>query len=154
MCLLEGTNLSEGRGTDAPFLTVGAPYIDPRKWLDAIPADMLAGIRAEPVTFRPRAIPGVVSQPKYRGEACRGLRLTVTDRERFQPIPLAVAMLCAARQLWPERFTMSKYLDKLWGNEVLRGMVSEGYGPGEILATCAEAIARFESVRDKYLRYQ
>ncbi len=154
MCLLEGTNLSEGRGTDSPFLSVGAPYVNARKWLDALPAEVMAGVKAEPVTFRPRVIPGVVSKPKYLGEACQGLRLTVTDREIFEPVPLAVALLCAAHRLWPERFAMNKYLDKLWGNEVLRAMVSEGFGPEEILATCAEAIARFESVREKYLRYK
>jgi uncharacterized protein YbbC (DUF1343 family) len=154
MCLLEGTNLSEGRGTDSPFLTVGAPYIDPRKWLDALPEDVLRGIEAEPVDFRPRAIPGVVSRPKYLGEACRGLHFTVTDRDAFEPIPLAVALLCAAHKLWPGSFTMNKYLDKLWGNETLRAMVSEGSGPDEIMATCKEGIARFTAVRERYLRYR
>ncbi|MGB2908344.1 MAG: DUF1343 domain-containing protein [Candidatus Aminicenantaceae bacterium] len=154
MCLLEGTNLSEGRGTDFPFLIVGAPYVDPRKWLEALPDAVLIGVEAVPVTFRPRSIPGKVSKPKYQGKLCQGLRFTVSDRDVFKPIPLTVALLCAAQKLWPAHFAMSTYLDKLWGSEALRAMVTEGSVPNEILATCRAGIERFKSVREKYLIYK
>ena len=116
-CLMEGTNLSEGRGSESPFLTVGAPYIDGQKWLDAVPEEILAGIKAEPVSFRPKAIPGIVSKPKYKDVTCQGLRLTVVDRDKLEPIGLAVALLCAAQEIYPKQFKMTKYLDTLWGNE-------------------------------------
>jgi len=135
MCLLEGTNLSEGRGTESPFLTIGAPYIDSRDWLEVIPKEALQGVKAEPTVFLPKPIPGVVITPKYK-------------EQKF-----VVATLCAAQKLYPTRFKMTKYLDKLWGNEDLRAMVSEGHDYRLILKTCESGLAGFKKVREKYLRY-
>ena len=153
MCLMEGTNLSEGRGTDTPFLTIGAPYIDSKAWLDAIPKETIAGARAEPIAFQPKAIPGVVSRPKYRNERCHGLHFTVTDRDKLDPIALAVSLLCAAQKLYPEEFKMTKYMDKLWGNEDLRALISEGHDYHSILQTIEHGLVQFKKVREKYLRY-
>jgi uncharacterized protein YbbC (DUF1343 family) len=153
MCLMEGTNLSEGRGTDSPFLTIGAPYIDSGDWIEAIPKEALAGVKAESAVFVPRSIPRVVTTTKYKDQKCFGLHFTVTDREELKPIELAVAVLCAVHKLYPEKFTMTKYLDKLWGNEDLRAMVSEGHDYRSILKTCEQGLVRFKTVREKYLRY-
>jgi uncharacterized protein YbbC (DUF1343 family) len=153
MCLMEGTNLSEGRGTESPFLTLGAPWIDADKWLEALPEETLKGVEAKPVVFQPESIPGVVSKPKHLDEECNGLHFQITDRDMFQPIPLAVALLCAARKLFPDKFQTTKYLDKLWGNETLRAMIEEGYDYMAILATCEPGLAQFSQIRKKYLRY-
>jgi uncharacterized protein YbbC (DUF1343 family) len=153
MCLIEGTNLSEGRGTESPFLTIGAPYIDPEAWLEAIPEEALTGARVEPVVFLPKSIPGVVARPKYKDKKCHGLHFTVTDRKKLEPITLAVSALCAAMTLFPEEFEMTKYLDKLWGNEDLRAMISEGSDYRTILQTCDPGLNQFDKVRKKYLRY-
>ena len=154
MCLIEGTNLSEGRGTPTPFLTIGAPYIDALEWLEAIPEEALAGIEASPISFQPKAISGAASNPKYKDEECHGLHFTITNRDTLDPIKLTVAALCAAKKLYPENFKTTKYLDKLWGNENLRAMVSEGKDYISILKTCESGIERFENIRRKYLRYQ
>ncbi len=154
MCLMEGTNLSEGRGTQTPFLTIGAPYIDALEWLNAIPKDALASIEVSTVSFQPKAISGMASNPKYKDEECHGLHFKITDRDTFDPIKLAVAALCAAKKLYPENFKMTKYLDKLWGNENLRAMVSGGKDYTAILKTCEPGIERFKNIRKKYLRYQ
>lgn len=153
MCLMEGTNLSEGRGTASPFLTIGAPYIDSEDWLEAIPKDALMGVKAESAVFLPESIPGIVTSPKYKGKKCYGLHFTVTDKETLEPIALAVAVLCAAQKIYPEEFKMTKYLDKLWGNEDLRALVSEGHDFHTILQTCEQGLAQFNKVRKKYLRY-
>lgn len=154
LCLIEGTNLSEGRGTESPFLTTGAPWIDAERWLEAIPEETLAGIEAIPVSFEPKSIPGVVSRPKYMTEKCRGLHFRITDREAFKPLPFAIALLCAARKLFPENFKTTNYLDKLWGDESLRAMIAEGYDHKAILAACDSGLARFSEIREKYLRYR
>jgi uncharacterized protein YbbC (DUF1343 family) len=153
MCLMEGTNLSEGRGTETPFLTIGAPYINSKDWLEAIPKEALAGVKAEPVIFFPKSIPGVVSSPKYKDEKCSGLHFTVLDRDKLEPIALAVSLLCAARNLYPDEFKITKYLDKLWGNEDLRAMISEGQDYRSILQANESGLAKFIEVRKKYLRY-
>ena len=154
MCLIEGTNLSEGRGTDTPFLTIGAPYIDAIEWLNAIPEEALAGIEISPASFQPKAFLGVASNPKYKDEECYGFHFKITDRDTLDPIKLAVAALCTAQKLYPKSFKMTKYLDKLWGNENLRAMVSEGKDYISILKTCESGIERFRKVRQQYLRYQ
>ena len=154
MCLMEGTNLSEGRGTQTPFLTIGAPYLDAQEWANLIPEDALIGIEVSSVSFQPKAISGSVSNPKYKDEECYGLHFKITDQERFDPIKMAEAALCAAQKLYPESFKMTKYLDKLWGNENLRAMVSEGKDYLSILKTCEPGIERFRKIRQKYLRYQ
>ncbi len=154
MCLIEGTNLSEGRGTESPFLTIGAPYINAQEWIDAIPEDALIGVEVFPVNFQPKAISGVVSNPKYKDEECHGLHFEIKNRDRFDPIKLAVAALCTAQKLYPKSFKMTKYMDKLWGNENLRAMVSEGKDYISILKTCEPGIEHFRKVRQKYLRYQ
>jgi uncharacterized protein YbbC (DUF1343 family) len=154
LCLLGGTNLSEGRGTEAPFLTIGAPWIDAEKWLAAVPAEALSGAEVKPVVFQPKSIPGTASKPKYLDQDCYGLHFQITDRDLFQPIPLAVALLCAAQKLFPDRFQTKDYMDKLWGNENLRAMIAEGYDYVDILATCDPGISRFLDIKKKYLRYK
>ena len=153
MCLMEGTNLSEGRGTESPFLTIGAPYINSKDWLEAFPKKVREGVKTEFVEFSPKSIPGLVTTPKYEDKKCYGLHFTVLDREKLEPIELAVAVLCATQKLYPEEFQMTKYLDKLWGNEDLRAMVSEGHDYRAIMKTCEQGIDRFKKVRQKYLRY-
>ncbi|NOR15101.1 MAG: DUF1343 domain-containing protein, partial [Candidatus Aminicenantes bacterium] len=153
ICLMEGTNLSEGRGSESPFLTIGAPYIDGQKWLDAVPKEVLIGLRVQPISYRPQEIPGVVSNPKYKDLTCQGLFFTVVDRDKFEPIALTIALLCAAQELYPEQFKMKKYLDTLWGNENLRAMVIEGWDYRSILKTCQPGLEQFKKVREKYLLY-
>lgn len=154
MCLFEGTNLSEGRGTEAPFLTVGAPFLDAKKWLAGVPDKWRAGIEAETVAFTPKKIPGKAENPKFVGKKCQGLRLRVTDRNALRPIGLAVALLCAARDLEPERFQVNTYMDRLWGNENLRAMLEEGADCEAILETAEAERAFFEKTRQKYWMYE
>jgi uncharacterized protein YbbC (DUF1343 family) len=90
-CLLEATNLSEGRGTTTPFELVGAPWIDP-----AVAASV-AGVRFEPTTFTPTANPGA-PQPKHESTTCHGWRLAVDEVAAFDPYRLGVALLVRARE--------------------------------------------------------
>jgi uncharacterized protein YbbC (DUF1343 family) len=152
-CLLEGTNLSEGRGTQSPFLTIGAPYVDAREWLQAVPSEAMTGLKVQPVTFRPQSISGVVSQPKYKDQVCQGLHFSIVDRDRLEPIGMTIALLCAAQKLYPQQLKLNKYLDKLWGNEELRAMIEAGWDYRAILKTCQPGIDRFRQVRAKYLLY-
>ncbi len=154
MCLLEGTNLSEGRGTEAPFLLVGAPFINSKDWLAALPDSLLSGARVEIRDFRPLEIPGVTTHPKYKNQLCHGLYFTITDREVFCPIPLAVALISAAHSLYPDKLKLEPFLDKLWGDESLRAMVSEGAGFQAILALGEPDVQRFKTVRQAYLLYK
>lgn len=152
-CLFEGTNLSEGRGTEAPFLTLGAPFIIAQDWLDAIPAEVQNGVTLHPIEFTPVSMPGKSENPKHQDERCQGIRIEITDPEAMQPIPLAVAMLCAAQDLYPEQISYRKFMDLLWGNENLRSMLQSGADYKQILATTNDGVEQFETVREQYLLY-
>ncbi len=97
MCLLEGTNLSEGRGTTRPFELFGAPWIDAERLAEALAADRLPGVRFRPVRFVP-------TWDKHAGAKCHGVEVAVTDREAFRPFRTGVACIAAARAQNPRRF--------------------------------------------------
>jgi uncharacterized protein YbbC (DUF1343 family) len=96
-CLLEGTNLSEGRGTTRPFETCGAPGIDGPRLADRLRGEGLPGVAFRPVVFRP-------TFHKYAGRPCGGVQLHVTDREAFQPVRTGLAVLAALRDEAGARF--------------------------------------------------
>ena len=93
--LFEGTNLSEGRGTTLPFETVGAPWIDPYRWRDALLERGLAGVLFRPLCFEP-------TFQKHAGQRCGGLALHVVDEASFRAWTTAVALIETAFDLWPE----------------------------------------------------
>ncbi len=95
--ILEGTNLSEGRGTTTPFEVCGAPFVEPDQWWKvARDRGTLAGVRARPTEFEPMF-------GKWAGQRCGGLFLHVTDARVFEPVRLTYALLAAAWSLWPEQ---------------------------------------------------
>ncbi len=97
MCLLEGTNLSEGRGTTRPFELFGAPWLDGAALCEALEAMRLPGVRFRPASF----VPGF---DKHAGARCQGAEILVTDRETFRPFLTGVACVAAARAQAPRRF--------------------------------------------------
>ncbi|MBK8097784.1 MAG: DUF1343 domain-containing protein [Planctomycetes bacterium] len=95
--LLEGTNLSEGRGTTTPFEVCGAPFVDPWQLLAFLTPRQLAGVVLRPIAFEP-------TFQKFAGEQCRGVQLHVTDPAAFQPYRTTLALLRAVHELWPRDF--------------------------------------------------
>jgi len=96
-CLLEGTNLSEGRGTTRPFEICGAPWIDGHALARALTGLRLPGVAFRPLTFRP-------TFHKHAGIDCGGVQVHVTDRAAFQPVRAGLALLIELRRQDPERF--------------------------------------------------
>src|ERR1019366_4157044 len=92
--LLEATNLSVGRGTDAPFERVGAPWIDGAALADALAADALPGVAFAPDVFTPQT-------DRYAGQSCSGVRVVVGDRPRFEPVRTGLAIARELRRLYP-----------------------------------------------------
>jgi len=93
MCLLEGTNLSEGRGTTRPFEIFGAPFIDPGKMVKKLDALKLPGVHFRPVHFMP-------TFHKFEGELCGGAQIHVLKRDRFLPFKTAASVLSVIRELY------------------------------------------------------
>src|SRR5688572_16028385 len=99
-CLFEGTNLSEGRGTEAPFRTIGAPWLDAAAVAAGFDALQLADMRVEAVAFTP-------SGRKYAGETCHGVRLRVDAPRVFRPVAAALHLLAIVIDLHRDRFSWS-----------------------------------------------
>lgn len=133
-CLFEGTNLNEGRGTDAPFLVIGAPWLEPQKVLDALPPRYAQGVTPATVTYVPRSQPGRASHPRYEGEGCRGIQITVTDPRRVTPVAFGVALIHAVHSTHPSRFEFLPSFDILAGGTALREKISRNAPLEEIIA--------------------
>ncbi len=97
MCLLEGTNLSEGRGTTRPFEILGAPWIDSDMLVEALGEQDLAGVHFRSLSFEP-------TFQKHAGEVCHGVQIHVTDRNVFEPLRTGITMISTIRALWPRVF--------------------------------------------------
>ena len=149
-CLFEGTNLSVGRGSDAPFEQVGAPWLDTLAVLARIRAERLPGVAFASVVFTPRN-PG---DGKYADTLLAGIRLRVTDRTAYDPTVTAVHLMAAIRAVHPDRIRWTaKQFDRLAGGPSLRAALEAGRPAGEIVAPWAEAIRAFELRRRPFLIY-
>lgn len=121
MCLFEGTNLSEGRGTTRPFEIIGAPFIDAQMLADSMNKKGLAGVIFRPVHFIPNT-------SKWKGELCHGVQLHVVKQEEIRPVMTGVSLLYEIHSLYPDRFKFlppykegaRPFIDLLTGNNMLR----------------------------------
>ncbi len=153
-CLIEGTNVSEGRGTSHPFEFVGAPWISGEHLAEALNSAGLPGLNVEPVEFTPTNVMQVTIDPKYDGELCRGVYLHVTERNVFQPVATAIHILCALKRLYPNTFAFrDHHFDLLAGVPWVRQMINDGASPDEIIQRWEENTERFRSLRHAYLMY-
>ncbi|MDQ6418768.1 DUF1343 domain-containing protein [Paenibacillus sp. LHD-117] len=120
-CLFEGTNLSEGRGTTAPFEIIGAPFVDAERLASEMNAKKLPGAHFRPVYFKP-------TFSKHEGELCRGVYVHVLDEAALRPVELGVTLLFAVKELLPEKFAFlppvrengRPFIDLLCGDSALR----------------------------------
>ncbi len=155
-CLLEGTNLSEGRGTTRPFETFGAPFIEPHALADRLAALDLPGVAFRPLWFQP-------TFHKHAGQSCGGLMLHVTDRRAYRPFATGLAAIAAVRELWPREFRWrtERYefvedrlaFDLLCGTDEVRLALEAGRSVADLRASWAGAEADFARRRARHLRY-
>lgn len=149
-CLFEGTNLSVGRGSDAPFEQIGAPWLDTTAVLARIRAAKLPGVSFSGVTFTPHR-PG---DGKYADTTLTGIRLHVTDRATYDPTVTAVYLMNAVRSAHPDRMRWSNaQFDRLAGNSTLRTALMAGIAPEQIVAGWPPAVQKFEARRKPFLIY-
>ncbi len=156
MCLVEGTELSEGRGTTRPFEIFGAPFIDGEKLVARLREFKLPGVRFRPLAFQP-------TFQKFAGQNCGGAQLHVTRRKAFKPVLTGVAVLKAVHDLYPEQFQWrhrayefvqdKPAIDLLMGGDDLRKQLEKGVSLKEIEASWEADREKFLAMRRKYLLY-
>jgi uncharacterized protein YbbC (DUF1343 family) len=150
VCLFEGTNLSVGRGSDAPFEQVGAPWLDTAAVLSRIRRVALPGVAFRGVTFTPRQ-PG---DRKYADTVVAGIRLVITDRKRYDPAATAVHLLSVIKTYHADRFGwIPAHFDRLAGSGALRAALDAGTDPAAIVRSWEPPLARFLQRRKPYLLY-
>lgn len=152
-CLIEGTNLSEGRGTTQPFEIVGAPFIQGEQLQDEVNSMALGNVRARAMSFTP-------TYQKFAGEACEGIQLHITDRQSFQPLQTFVRILVVIAKLYPKELKFLEYgslkhpmFDLLIGNAQLRNVLMTGKIE-DYLRQCHLDTSDFIQMRQPYLLYR
>lgn len=151
-CLIEGTNLSEGRGTAKPFEQLGAPYVDGPRLAAELGDLALPGVLFRPLYFQP-------AFSKYAGDVCRGVQLHVVDRSVFEPVRTGLEVIAAVRRICPAEFcwrTTSDDIynfDRLAGTDRIRRQIDSGVPVASIQADWADELARFVRLRQSYLSY-
>ena len=155
-CLVEGTNLSEGRGTTTPFELVGAPWLDGRELARRMEREQLPGVLFRPASFRPMF-------QKHAGRPCGGVQVIVTDPATFRPFATYVALVREARALDPEKFAWRTdvyefeserpAIDYLLGEEGLRERIEQGEPLRDLERGFEAGLAEFAERRRRYLLY-
>jgi len=142
---IEGTNISVGRGTAAPFEQIGAPWIDGVKLAATLNAKALAGVRFYPVSFIPQA-------SKFVGELCQGVFILVTDRQALRPVRLGLEVASALHRLYPDKYRLEDEKNLL-GSETALIQILAGEDPAGIVKTWQTDEKYWRQLRRRYLLY-
>ena len=153
-CLIEGANLSEGRGTTRPFEYIGAPWINAESLADHLNDLSLPGLRFRPVYFVP-------TFGKHQGELCAGAHLYVTERQIFQPVSAALHILQALKRRYPDDFAWRQPwkdgarppIDLLWGSDSLRRHIDADEPVEALIERWQPGLQAFKRMRAEYLLY-
>jgi len=156
MCLFEGTNISEGRGTTRPFEYFGAPFIDSEKVTTALSRLKLSGVHFRPHFFKP-------TFDKFKDEICGGAQIHISDASVVKPFFVGVAILKTIRDIYPTRFkwlkgpyeyeAKKKPIDILFGNDSIRKALETGNSLSQIRQSYQMEQELFKTVRKNFLLY-
>lgn len=144
--LVEGTNVSVGRGTDTPFELLGAPWINSHELAAYLNAREIPGVRFVPTTFTPDA-------SVYSGQECHGVNLVLVDRDFLDAPELGIELAAALLKLYPEEFHIEKMINIL-GNKNVYDEITDSKDPHGIRVDWQDDLNKFEQVREKYLIYK
>lgn len=154
--LLEGTNISEGRGTTRPFELVGAPWIEPQGFAQKLSSLGIEGALFRPVNFEP-------TWDKYEGRLCGGVQIHVVKRKAFKPVRCGALLIAAAADLYPKDFAWSEPpyeyefkrppIDVIYGGDGLRESIDAGRSPQALFDDWKRGERNFSRKRKPFLLY-
>jgi|tagenome__1003787_1003787.scaffolds.fasta_scaffold20963200_2 uncharacterized protein YbbC (DUF1343 family)/CubicO group peptidase (beta-lactamase class C family) len=144
--MVEGSNVSVGRGTDTPFEVLGAPWIKPQEFASYLNMRHIAGVRFIPITFTP-------TSSVYANQQCGGVNMIVTNRLNLDSTELGIELAAALHKLYPNDFQLDR-IAKLVSNQQTMDDLNAGVDPRFISAKWNEALESYQSVREKYLIYK
>ena len=148
MVYIEGTNISEGRGTTRPFELFGAPWID-----GFILTKELNSLGLKGIVFRESWFTPTFS--KYKGEICGGSQIHIIDRSKYKPFSTFLSIVLKINELYPDKLKFhSSYFDKIVGNSSIRVMLKKKKDVKEIERSYKVDLIKFSKLREKYLLYK
>ena len=146
VALIEGTNVSVGRGTDTPFEVLGAPWIKGRELAAYLNAREIAGVRFVSVSFTP-------SSSTFAGEKCEGVNIILLNRNVLDAPELGVELAAALHKLYPQQWQMARMIEIL-ANQSAFDSIAQDQDPRRIAQDWQERLQQFMTVREKYLIYK
>ncbi len=144
--MIEGANISVGRGTDTPFEVVGAPWVKGREFAAFLNARGIPSVRFVPVVFTP-------SSSNFASERCEGVNLVLLDRNTLEATELGIELASALHTLYPNDFKLEKMSDLLVNQKVLQA-IGASEDPRRIAEDWQERLEEFKRIREKYLLYK
>jgi uncharacterized protein YbbC (DUF1343 family) len=148
--LFEGTNISEGRGSEKPFEYIGGPFIDGAALAERLNAMGLPGVDFKPVAFTP-------DFSKYAGQHCHGVWVIPTNSKTFQPFRTGIALVKTVHDMYPDKFEFRpgapSFFDQLAGTDSVRKGILDGKSVSDIERQWQDGLNAFMQVRARYLMY-
>ena len=156
MGLLESCNISEGRGTNKPFENIGAPWLDQVTITKILNEAKIPGIKIDTTSYIPVDMPGAAMNPKFEGQRCNGLLLTITEPQRFPSVEFGIHLICAIKAIHPDKFAWKSPQSplRMFGNDETPQAIDQGKSPEEIFGSWHSKVEPFKKTRDKYLLYE
>jgi uncharacterized protein YbbC (DUF1343 family) len=160
MCFFEGVRVSEGRGTDRPFLQIGLPWGPDaaRAVVDTLRSRSVPGVTFDTTSFTPTSRPQAAPSPRFEGQLLHGFRVRVRAPQKVRPVELGIHALHAVyrrAQVEGENTFVSRpeHLTRLAGTEALQGLLASGASPDSIIATWQNDVSTFRDQRNPHLLY-
>jgi uncharacterized protein YbbC (DUF1343 family)/CubicO group peptidase (beta-lactamase class C family) len=144
--VVEGTNVSVGRGTDTPFELLGAPWIKATELAQYLNGRNISGVRFVPLGFTPNA-------SAYAGQKCEGVNIVLVDRNAFDGPEVGAELASALHKLYPEQYHMDRMIELL-PNQAVYDAIAAGQDPRRIADDWREPLEKLQKLREKYLIYK
>ena len=144
--MVEGTNVSVGRGTDTPFQVLGAPWIKGKELAQYLNARGISGVRFVPTSFTPTA-------SVYAGQKCEGVNFVLLERNVLDAPELGIEIASALKKLYPESFKLERMNELLVNQDVYKALLDDR-DPRRIAQDWQEELEKFDKMREKYLIYK
>jgi uncharacterized protein YbbC (DUF1343 family)/CubicO group peptidase (beta-lactamase class C family) len=146
VAMVEGTNVSVGRGTDTPFELLGAPWINGRELAQYLNARNISGVRFVSASFTP-------TSSIYENQKCSGINIIMMERNALDAPELGIELASALHKLYPEQYHLER-MNQLLVNQTVFDSISKGEDPRRIAEDWRESLEKFEQIRQKYLIYK
>lgn len=154
MCLFEGTNVSEGRGTYQPFLKIGAPWLNLKSFETINKIVDMPGVHFGPISFKPKSIKSMSPNPKHQGKEVFGVSINITDRQNYNSYLTGIALVKYFHDANPKKFEWrERHFDRLCGTDMIRKFIQQGKTVEQIESWIKNQEAEFRQMRKKYLLY-